>query len=120
MLKILKDLKKEKINHNEKNLSKIVRKIIVAKKKINKNQTFSFENITSKRGNNGMSAKYFFDLINKKSNKNYLKNDKIKKKIFSFIFARKGSKGLKNKNLKILKIDLFYIIHGTYIINQNI
>ncbi len=76
-----KGSKERKINHNEKNLSKIVRKILVAKKKINKNQTFSFENITSKRGNNGMSAKYFFDLIDKKSNKNYLKDDKIKKNI---------------------------------------
>lgn len=73
--------KKRKINKSEKKLSNIVRKILVAKKNIKKNDFFSSDNITSKRGSNGLSAKFYYDILKKKSNKSYKINDKIQKSL---------------------------------------
>ena len=78
---LTKGKKNRKVSDSEKKLSKIVRKILVAKMKIKKNDLFTTKNITSKRGEKGISAKFYFDLLNKKSNKNYKINDKIKKSI---------------------------------------
>ncbi len=78
---LAKGKKKRQVTTSEKKLSKIVRKILVAKIKIKKNDLFSEKNITSKRGEKGISAKFYFDLLNKKSNKHYRTNDKIKKSI---------------------------------------
>lgn len=73
--------KKREISKSEKKLSNIVRKILVAKKNIKKNNLFTEENLTTKRGSDGLSAKFYFDLLNKKSNKNYKINDKIQKSL---------------------------------------
>lgn len=62
---------KKKPSTNEIKLSNLVRKRIVAKKYIAKNDIFSIQNITTKRSKNGVDASKFFNLINKKAKKNY-------------------------------------------------
>ena len=63
---------------SEKKNIKIVRKSIVAKKNILKGEKFTTKNITTKRPGDGISAIFWRRVIGKKSNKNYLENDKIK------------------------------------------
>ena len=59
---------------------KAVRKIIVANKSIKKGEKFNWDNISSKRtGLNGIDVKDVINLIGKKANNNYLKNQIIKK-----------------------------------------
>jgi sialic acid synthase SpsE len=50
----------------------------VTKKAIIKNQKFSLDNITTKKTGEGISAKFFFNIINKKSNSNIKKNSILK------------------------------------------
>lgn len=61
----------KKPNRNEILLAKLVRKRIVAKKKIKKNDIFTQSNITVKRSNIGIDARKFFKILNIKSKKNY-------------------------------------------------
>ena len=61
----------EKIN------KKIARKSIVAKKKINKGEKFTYENITTKRPGTGICASKINIYINNKSKKNYKIDDLI-------------------------------------------
>lgn len=77
---ILKTLKKfEKKNSiNEKLNAKVVRKKIFAKKNIKKNEKFSFNNLTAKRFNKGISIGKLFQIINKKSKKFFFKDELIK------------------------------------------
>ena len=56
---------------NEKKLSKLVSKKIVAKKFIKKGELFDPKNITVKRSNKGRDASNYFKTINKKAKKNY-------------------------------------------------
>ena len=51
---------------------KIARKSIVAKEKINKDDFFSEDNLTTKRPGTGMSPQKWDRLIGKKSKKKYL------------------------------------------------
>jgi len=53
---------------------KIFEKYIVTKKIVIKNQKFSLENITTKKTGKGIPAKFFYKIINKKSNSNIKKN----------------------------------------------
>ena len=69
----------KKITNSEKKNVNIIRKSVVAKKKINKNQKFTIYNITTKRPGGGIPASNFFKLIGKKSSRNYLPNELIKK-----------------------------------------
>ena len=62
---------KKKPSANEIKLSNLVRKRIVAKKYIVRNDIFSIQNITTKRSKKGIDASKFFNLINKKAKKNY-------------------------------------------------
>ena len=55
----------------------IVRKSIVAQKRINKGEIFSNNNITTKRPGNGISPMKWMSYIGKKSKKNYKINDQI-------------------------------------------
>lgn len=59
------------------NISK-ANKFLVANRNIKKGDKFSRNNLTSKRTGSGISAKKFFKILGKKSNKNYFKNDIIK------------------------------------------
>ncbi len=61
----------KKPSANEIKLSNLVRKRIVAKKYIYKNDIFSVQNITTKRSSKGTDASKFFNFINKKAKKNY-------------------------------------------------
>ena len=61
----------KKPSANEIKLSNLVRKRIVAKKYISKNDIFSVQNITTKRSRKGTDASKFFSFINKKAKKNY-------------------------------------------------
>ena len=69
---IKKPTKEELINRS------LVRKSIVAKKKINKGEKFSIDNITTKRPGNGLSPIKWQKLIGKSSNQNYEKDQQIK------------------------------------------
>jgi len=60
---------------------KIARKSVVADKNILKGEMFTYKNLTTKRPGDGLCASKFKDLINKKSKKNYKKNQLIKEKI---------------------------------------
>lgn len=61
-----------------KKTKKIFEKNIVTKKAIHKNQKFSLDNITTKKTGKGISAKFFYNIINKKSNSNIKKNTILK------------------------------------------
>jgi N,N'-diacetyllegionaminate synthase len=68
----------------EKKTSRLVRKSIVASRKIIKGEYFSDLNITTKRPADGLEPKFWpFLLNNKKAKFSYKKNDKIKKKEIS-------------------------------------
>ncbi len=68
----------KKIQKCELKNSKLVRKSIVAKKDINKNTIFNLKNLTCKRPANGLSPFLIKKLLNKKSKKNYTKDQLIK------------------------------------------
>ena len=68
----------KKIQKCELKNSKLVRKSIVAKININKNTNFNLENLTCKRPANGLSPFLIKKLLNKKSKKNYIKDQLIK------------------------------------------
>jgi len=77
-LKILGSNKKKLISDEKKNIF-LVRKSIVAKKDIKKNEIFSKKNLTAKRPGNGICASNYLKLLGKKSKFDFKKNDKIKK-----------------------------------------
>ncbi len=58
-------------------ISKVVRKKILAKKDIFKNERFSFLNLTTKRSNEGIDASFWDKLIGRKSKKNFKKDQAI-------------------------------------------
>tara|TARA_B100000989_G_scaffold91021_2_gene65895 strand:+ start:3708 stop:4790 length:1083 start_codon:yes stop_codon:yes gene_type:complete len=57
---------------------KIAKKSLVAKTLINKNEKFSFDNVTVKRPASGLSPLVFEKILNKKSRKKYLPDEIIK------------------------------------------
>ena len=57
--------------------SKVARKSLVAKEKISKGELFTYKNITAKRPGGGRNPFKIFKLINKKSKKNYMKDQFI-------------------------------------------
>ena len=57
--------------------SQLVRRSIVAKKKIHKGEYFTEDNITTKRPGTGISCARWDEIIGKKSNKNYFVDDLI-------------------------------------------
>jgi N,N'-diacetyllegionaminate synthase len=67
---------KNKISNEMKNL-KLVRKFLVAKKNIKKGQTFSIENLSSKRTGGGIPANSFFKISGKIAKKNFNKDEII-------------------------------------------
>lgn len=67
----------KKIQKSEKTNIKVIRKSIVAKKKIKKGELFSNENITFKRPAGGKSPMNYWKIINTKSKKNYSEEDLI-------------------------------------------
>ena len=67
----------KKPTKEEKLLSNLVRKRIVAKIKIRKNEQFSLQNITVKRSNSGIKAEKFFQILKKKAKKNYYPDQPI-------------------------------------------
>ncbi len=77
MVKIIRNIeillghKKKIISNDEKKNKTIVRKSIVAKKKILKGQIFTKHNLTTKRPGNGISPVNWYKLIGKRSKKNY-------------------------------------------------
>jgi len=62
---------------SEKKNLKIIRRSIVAKKKIKKNEIFTLENITCKRPAQGVDASKFLKFLGKRSKKNYPLNSFI-------------------------------------------
>ncbi len=58
----------------------VVRKSIVASKKIKRNEIFSRKNLTTKRPGNGLSPMLFDQLIGKKSERNFKEDEKIRVK----------------------------------------
>ena len=68
----------KKISPSEKENIKYARKVIVAKKFISKGETFSYDNLTTKRAGNGISPMKWNNLISKKSKYNFEKDEKIK------------------------------------------
>ena len=72
---------KKKPNNEEKKISLLVRKSVVAKKKIKKGEILNRINLTCKRPGYGISPKKFDLLINKKANKDYHPDQMIDIKI---------------------------------------
>jgi len=68
----------KKITKSEKKNHEIIRKSIVTKKRILKNQKFTISNITIKRPGGGIPASKFFKIIGRKAKKNYKINEMIK------------------------------------------
>ena len=68
----------KKISPSEKENIKYARKVIVAKKFISKGETFSYDNLTTKRAGHGISPMKWNNLISKKSKYNFKKDEKIK------------------------------------------
>lgn len=69
---------KKKTQKEELNVKKIARKSLVAKTKISKGDLFSFDNIDIKRPGTGMKPKKIYNLINKKSKNNYIKDQLLR------------------------------------------
>ena len=69
----------KKITTSESINKNIVRKSLVAAKKIRKGDIFDNENITAKRPGNGLSPMLLNNLIGKKAKRNYLVDELIKK-----------------------------------------
>ncbi len=67
----------KKINKEEFKLRNIARKVIVARREITKGEVFTLNNITVKRSSKGICASKFWDLIEKKSNQNFSKDQSI-------------------------------------------
>ena len=76
--KILKKVKNKKFSKDEVRNSKVVRKSIIAKKKIKKGDIFTRDNITTKRPSNGISASEWFQVLGRKSKKNFQIDELIK------------------------------------------
>ena len=72
MGKIKKILSKAELTNK-----KVLRRSIVASKKIKKGQIFTLQNITTKRPSHGLSPTNWFKILGKKSKKNYSKDDFI-------------------------------------------
>ena len=68
----------KKLQNCEKENLKIARKSIIANKNISKGESFTLENLTLKRPATGVSSKFFFKYIGKKSKYNYEFDDLIK------------------------------------------
>jgi len=68
----------KKLQNCEKENLKIARKSIIANKNISKGEKFTLENLTLKRPATGVSSKFFFKYIGKKSKYNYKFDDLIK------------------------------------------
>ncbi len=66
----------KRINNEEKQNSKIVKKSIYAKKNISIGETFSLENLSVKRPKKGKDPSFLWSLLGKKSKKNY-KTDQL-------------------------------------------
>ena len=82
-IKILKNVK-ESLGINNKIISKeeyknrkFIRKYIVAKKIIKKNELFTLCNIDIKRSGKGLPASEFYNIINKRAKKFYKKDEII-------------------------------------------
>ena len=71
-------VRKEILDKNEILNKLLVRKSIVAKKNIKKGERFSLSNLTAKRPGTGISPMRFKFFRNKKSKKNYKKDEFIK------------------------------------------
>ena len=69
----------KKPNINEKKNIKIVRKSIVAKKNIKKGEKLTLFNLSFKRPGTGISPMNFKKILGKKANRNYKKDDFLKK-----------------------------------------
>jgi len=67
---------KIKIKNEMKNL-KLVRKFLVAKNDIKKEETFSLDNVTAKRTGGGLSSNFFTKISGKKAKKNFEKDEVI-------------------------------------------
>ena len=69
--KFISGSSKKRATSQEIKLAKLVRKRVVAKTNIIKNEIFSLNNITTKRSDKGTDASKYFNLINKRAKKNY-------------------------------------------------
>lgn len=67
----------KKISRDELININFIRKKIIAKKNILKGERFTYENITTKRSESGISASKWHKVLDKKANKNYLIDDGI-------------------------------------------
>ena len=76
--KIILGSMNKKPTKSELTTRRLVRKSIVAKKDILKNDIFTYQNITVKRPERGISSKYYLKILGKKSKFNFKKDDKIK------------------------------------------
>jgi len=67
----------KKVTESEKKNIKVVRKIVVAKRDIKKGDIFGKNNLTTKRANKGIEAKYWNIIEGKKAKKDFKKDDAI-------------------------------------------
>ena len=69
---------KKSISTKEKRNSKYIRKYLFAKQNIKKGEKFTYQNLTAKRFGQGIPVGKLLKIINKKSKKNFKKNQIIR------------------------------------------
>ncbi len=67
----------KKITHSEKKNMKVARKSLMCNKDIKIGEMFTAENLIAKRPGTGLSPKHWDDIVGKKANKNYSKDEMI-------------------------------------------
>lgn len=71
------------VTESEKKNKIVARKSIVAKRNIEKGEIFSEENITVKRPGNGISPMYWYEIIGKKAERDFMQDELIEDKNFT-------------------------------------
>lgn len=65
------------VTNSERNTQRVARKSLVASKKISKGEQFNTDNVTAKRPADGLSPMHYWDLLEKKAEKNYQPDEVI-------------------------------------------
>ena len=73
---------RNEVMEKEKEIRSWARRVIVATKQVKKGEFFTEDNITTLRAGNGLSSKYFFEVLNKTSKVNIDKGSKLKDSFF--------------------------------------
>ncbi|HBP4437664.1 TPA: N-acetylneuraminate synthase, partial [Escherichia coli] len=68
----------KRVTNSERKNKLVARKSIVAKRDIKKGEIFTTDNITTKRPGNGISPMYWYEVLGKKAEQDFLEDQLIK------------------------------------------